>query len=618
MRNVLFLALAVLVCGCTTSPDKAFMEPRSDVPTFAPTGELKVEIQTPSPGLFLTGGETWIDVEGGASIFGGVRLLDLMLVLDTSKSLRQTDPRDYRSAGAIGLVESLSPRSDIQIGVVDFDSNGKLVLPLTRDRGAVVEALRGLNQFGRTDLAAGIRTALKEFERNARPNSSRVILLFTDGKSNAKKARKAMEEAQGPGIAIHTLLLGSNEKGATILHEIAAGTGASFIHVTDPAKLPQAFLNLRTTGIDSVRLSVNGSEPVLTRLAGGTFSGRLPLQLGENRIVAVARSLDERIEEDTVSVTVGPPGCAELELNAVSDGRPAFSISERAVAIVFDASNSMWGQMDGQPKMSVAKDILRDAFDWFPGDLMMALRVYGHRTPREMRDCSDSELLVPFGKDNREHIREAISGLRPRGQTPLAYSLNQIAGDFGEFRGERAVVLVTDGIESCGGDPVAAARALREREIAVHVIGFGLGNEVDEDTASLDAIAQASGGRFITARSAEELRDALAVTVGTPFRVFKGDAVVANGALGSGEPVLLPEGHYRVRLESAPPHELPIDLTREEGLTVTLERKIGSVSHSEWRHAADYTPCENAMSEPDHDPPQDESEDLPPASSYFD
>lgn len=605
MRSVLFVALAVVFLGCTSSPDKAFMEPGPRLPTYIPEADLKVEIHTPSGDLFLTNSETWIDIEGGASIFGGVRYLDLALVLDSSKSLRRTDPRDRRSAGAIGLVESLPASSDIQISVVDFDSNGKLVLPLTQDRAAVAQAIRGLNQLGRTNLAAGIRTALEEFERNARPDSTRAILLFTDGKSNDKKARRAMQEARDQGVAINTLLLGSDEQGAAILQELAAGTGASFVHVTDPRKLPEAFLNLRTTGVDRVTLRVNDSAPIPAHLVGGTFSGRVPLKQGENHIVAMATSLDQRTEESSIIITVGAPGCGELEVSATSGGQPALSISERAVAIVFDASNSMWGQMNGQPKISVAKKILQDAIDWFPDDLTLALRVYGHRSPRDMRDCSDSELLVPFGKANQQRVREAMSELRPRGQTPLAFSLSQLADDFGDFQGERAVVLVTDGIESCGGDPVAAARALREREIAVHVIGFGLGNAVDEDTASLAAIAQASGGRFFTASSAEELRDALAVTVGTPFRVFRGEDVVASGALGSGEPLLLPEGRYRVRLDSAPPQEVLVTLSREQRVTLTFERQAGSVSRSEQRYPTQYTPCEEAAPDPEPELPDE-------------
>ena len=111
-------------------------------------------------------------------------------------------------------------------------------------------------------------------------------MLFTDGKSNEKKAYDAAVRSHSQGVAIQTMLLGASKKGSSILDTIAWATGGSFVQVTDPTMLPQAFLDLRTTGIDRVTLSVNGSEPAPARLAGGTFAGSVPLKVGENRIVA--------------------------------------------------------------------------------------------------------------------------------------------------------------------------------------------------------------------------------------------------------------------------------------------------------------------------------------------
>jgi Mg-chelatase subunit ChlD len=560
----------------------------------------------------------------------------------------------------------------------------------------VVRALRGLDRDGATDLAEGIRAALSGFARRARPGSSRVMLIFTDGKSNEKEARKAMDEARQRGVAIHSLLLGSDRKGTEILRGLAEGTGGTFIRVTDPSKLPEAFLNLRTTGVDHVTLRVNDSAPIPTRLTGGTFSGHVPLRMGENRIVATATSLagetreadvtvvvsgplsvsietplggtlytdqqnealveglaslfagmspelraahpdhgvqrvllrvddsppfattlekgryrgrvllhegenrilatatatDGRVADAAVVVTVRSPGCAELEVRATRDGKPALSISDRAVELVVDASGSMWGQLDGRAKMSIAKEILEDALHWLPVDLNVALRVYGHRYPRERRNCQDSELLVAFEPGNRERIRQAITSFKPRGQTPLGYSLEQVARDFGDFRGERAVVLVTDGIESCGGDPVAAARSLqRDASMPVHVIGFGLGSHEDEDRSSLRAIAEASGGKFLTARTAAELREALSVTVGTAFRVSKAGLTVAEGTLGADEVMRLPAGDYLVRIDSTPPYEVPASLAAQENLTMVLERGASAVSHAGQRRPAAYTAC---------------------------
>jgi Mg-chelatase subunit ChlD len=534
----------------------------------APRGELQIEVQSPSDDFVLDAGQTTVEVEGIASAIGGVQYIDMMFVMDTSKSLRGTDPDDFRSSGAVGLVKNLSPKSDIKIGVVSFDSKGELDQPMTSDRDKVIQTLRELPRSGSTDLAAGILTALAELERNGRPDSSRVIMLFTDGKSSRRKALAATREAQLQGVTIQTLLLGSSKKGGSILDEIAWGTGGSFVEVTDPTMLPEAFLNLRTTGVDSVALSVNGSNPVMARLAGGTFSGSVDLEVGENRIVALATSLDGQTRESVINVNVQDASCAALEVAAIKEGRPVLSLNDRAVEIVVDASRSMWGRMGGEPKMVVAKQILEDVSYWFPEDLDLALRAYGSTSASDNNDCADSTLLVPFGEENREPIRRAISGLRPLGQTPIAYALNEAARDFDPLRNDRALVLVTDGIESCGGDPVEAARELREQGIMVHLIGFGLGNAADEDAASLQAVADASGGRYVNAGSAEELKEALAQTVGTSFSVFKGSLEVANGSLGSHEPLLLPAGDYRVEFDSAPPQEVQISLSPRERLTL--------------------------------------------------
>jgi Mg-chelatase subunit ChlD len=536
----------------------------------APRGELQIEVQSPSDDFVLDAGQTTVEVEGIASAIGGVQYIDMMFVMDTSKSLRGTDPDDFRSSGAVGLVKNLSPKSDIKIGVVSFDSKGELDQPMTSDRDKVIQTLRELPRSGSTDLAAGILTALAELERNGRPDSSRVIMLFTDGKSSRRKALAATREAQLQGVTIQTLLLGSSKKGGSILDEIAWGTGGSFVEVTDPTMLPEAFLNLRTTGVDSVALSVNGSNPVMARLAGGTFSGSVDLEVGENRIVALATSLDGQTRESVINVNVQDASCAALEVAAIKEGRPVLSLNDRAVEIVVDASRSMWGRMGGEPKMVVAKQILEDVSYWFPEDLDLALRAYGSTSASDNNDCADSTLLVPFGEENREPIRRAISGLRPLGQTPIAYALNEAARDFDPLRNDRALVLVTDGIESCGGDPVEAARELREQGIMVHLIGFGLGNAADEDAASLQAVADASGGRYVNAGSAEELKEALAQTVGTSFSVFKGSLEVANGSLGSHEPLLLPAGDYRVEFDSAPPQEVQISLSPRERLTLLI------------------------------------------------
>ena len=572
----------------------AAMASAQDPDTTAPVG-LQIEIQSPSAEYVAANGERMVDVEGVASTIGGVRYLDMIFVMDTSTSLRNTDPNDYRSIGAIGLVENLSPRSDIKIGVVTFDANGQIEQEMTADRAAVVATLRNMPRSGSTNLAAGISAALRELQTNGRPGSSRVIMLFTDGQSNRKKAHLAAMKAHAHGVTIQTLLLGADRTGSEILDEISWATGGSLVQVSDPAKLPEAFLNLRTTGVDSVMLSVNGSAPFPARLAGGTFMGTLPLEVGDNRIVASATSLSGQTRETEVTITVRDASCAALDVSALKAGRPVVSLDDRSVEIVVDASRSMWGRIDDEPKMSVAKTILEDVSYWFPEDLDLALRAYGSTSPSESNDCGDSALLVPFSDFNREPIRSAIAGLRPLGQTPIAFALNQASRDFDLQRNDRAVVLVTDGIESCGGDPVQAARDLRALGIIVHVIGFGFGGGADEDTMSLRAIADASGGHYVTAGSAEELKAALAQTVATSFSVYKGNVRVGGGSLGAAQTLYLPEGDYRIELHGATPYSAPVSLVSREHKTLILHKDDDVVTHATRENSMEYRSCEDAV-----------------------
>lgn len=559
----------------------------------AQMGGFEVAIQSPQAELVVPNRQKTIEVKGLARLVGGVRRLDLFLVLDTSKSLLKSDPKNHRTEAAVGLVKSLS-WSDVHIGVVDFDRKTQLISPLTGDRMAVIKALRTLDQKGSSDPTAGIRMALQGFAEGGRENSTRMMLVFTDGKLKHKDIRSALVESQEQGVSISTVAFGSTPSGESILRELADGTGGIFVPVNDPSELPDAFLNLRTTGVEDIELRVNDSDPIPARMAGANFSADVPLELGENQIVVRAMSYDGREKEARVAVTVRSAGCAELTVRAERDGVPALSISNRAVEIVVDGSGSMWGRMEGRTKIEIAKQILEDALGWLPPDLNLSLRAYGHQFDRKEHNCEDTELLVTPGRDNRSEIRAAIAGLQPKGYTPLGYSLSKVASDFGDFVGERAVVLVTDGLESCDGDAPAEARALQaEGALPVHVISFGLGGKSGkEDLGSLRAIAEASRGKFLTASSAAELRRALETSVGTSYRVLRGDEEVARGNLGSDERIRLPGGDYRLELDSAPPHTLPVSLTSEENLTVVLRREEAGVLNENALAPTEYIACD--------------------------
>lgn len=142
----------------------------------------------------------------------------------------------------------------------------------------------------------------------------------------------------------------------------------------------------------------------------------------------------------------------------------------------------MYGQWQSGMKMDLAKKLLSEFLDSIKGtdNLELAFRAYGHQVPlRPQRSCTDTKLEVPFGKDNITAIKNKLKTLVPKGTTPIAYSLEQCGGDFPSASSSSVrniVILITDGIEECDGDPCAVSLALQKKGIVLKpfVIGIGL------------------------------------------------------------------------------------------------------------------------------------------------
>lgn len=115
-------------------------------------------------------------------------------------------------------------------------------------------------------------------------------------------------------------------------------------------------------------------------------------------------------------------------------------------------------------------------------NVQVGLRVYGHSSDRTINDCEDTKLEVPFAAKNGPKVREVLKNLRCRGNTPIAYSLLQSAGDFPplapNIQVRNIIILLTDGIESCKGDPCAVALALQAKHIAFKPFIIGMGMDV--------------------------------------------------------------------------------------------------------------------------------------------
>ncbi|MEX2370810.1 MAG: VWA domain-containing protein [Bacteroidales bacterium] len=150
------------------------------------------------------------------------------------------------------------------------------------------------------------------------------------------------------------------------------------------------------------------------------------------------------------------------------------------ILFIFDASYSMSGLWGGETKINIARRILTEMVDSLEtlGKIEIALRVYGHQSPVPPQNCSDTKLEVPFAPNNASRIREKLNVLSPKGTTPIAHSLELSAADFPESSSCRnIIILITDGVEACDGDPCEASLELQKKDIALRPFIIGIGND---------------------------------------------------------------------------------------------------------------------------------------------
>ncbi|HHB94921.1 MAG TPA: VWA domain-containing protein, partial [Campylobacterales bacterium] len=181
-------------------------------------------------------------------------------------------------------------------------------------------------------------------------------------------------------------------------------------------------------------------------------------------------------------------------VSAVADDSP------KAV-IVFDASGSMWGQIQGKTKIEIAKKALENVVkDWNP-KVELGLTVYGHR---KKGDCNDIESVIPVGQIDKNEIISTVNKIQPKGKTPIARSLKKVADELKYTEEKATIILISDGKESCDSNPCDVAKDLEKKGIdfVTHVIGFNVDKKTDKQ---LECIAKATGGEYFSAKNASAL-----------------------------------------------------------------------------------------------------------------
>lgn len=280
------------------------------------------------------------------------------------------------------------------------------------------------------------------------------------------------------------------------------------------------------------------------------------------------------LEAETLFSAPPGPGALQVVTQLVRrDSAPApTALGNTAVEIILDASGSMQQTLQGSTRIEIARGVLSDLVTGvLPAGTPLALRVFGHI---EGNFSCRTDLVLPLDSHDPVALQRTILGItaQERAGTPLAASLGLVAEDLAAAEGRKLVLLLTDGEETCGGDPAAEIARLRATgiDVRVSIVGFAINDTALE--TQFQEWARLGGGDYFSAAGAEELNLAIEEAVRVPFRVLDGAGVeVATGSV-NGEPVTLPAGTYTVELLAEPVRRYKVVVAGDSETQLVVDR----------------------------------------------
>jgi len=168
---------------------------------------------------------------------------------------------------------------------------------------------------------------------------------------------------------------------------------------------------------------------------------------------------------------------------------------------IIDASGSMWNKTETQTRIGAAKQVMNEIIPSIPAEVRIGLTAYGHN---RKGDCNDIETLIPSGSNDRNGLLQKVMALSPKGMTPMAAAIENVANQLKNKETETTIVLLSDGEETCHDSPCASVKSLKDSGIkfVLHVIGFGVNSKQKEQ---LSCMAKAGGGEYFAATNYSSL-----------------------------------------------------------------------------------------------------------------
>ncbi len=204
-----------------------------------------------------------------------------------------------------------------------------------------------------------------------------------------------------------------------------------------------------------------------------------------------------------------------------------FQPKTQRILFILDASGSMYEGFDGTNRWEASKKLLShlvDSINQANPRVELGLRVYGHQYSKDLKNCQDSRLEVPFGVKNAGQIKTLLTKITPQGWTPIAYSLRQSVGDFPVMAGSvNSIILITDGLETCGANLCDLAAFLEAQRITVKPFIIGLGMKPG-DNKYFDCL-----GTYFDASSTDKFKNILDTVISRSLTLTTAQISLLNG-----------------------------------------------------------------------------------------
>jgi hypothetical protein len=262
------------------------------------------------------------------------------------------------------------------------------------------------------------------------------------------------------------------------------------------------------------------------------------------------------------------PGKEEPGLVAVTLSSTA-TAAGNAVEIILDASGSMLQKIGAQRRIDIARQTLTKlTSSTIPAGTPFAMRVFG----REVNSCQ-TDLFIPLGPLDAAKVGGQIAKLEAKNgaKTPIGASLAKVAEDLATVKGERVVVLLTDGEETCDGDPAAEIEKLQKAGVNVRVSIVGFAIDDPKLAVTFWQWAKSGGGAFFEANDAAALSNAMAQALRPGFEIVDAKGQVVAEGIAGGDPVKAMPGSYSVRLKGARSATQSVTVKARETATVKFQ-----------------------------------------------